>query len=89
MKGYFIAVSSSVLVALTLRKAFSGLTASLSGSKLILINSAISAIASASANYLNTYSMRYSETKKGIEVFSDESLTKKIGISKICATKAV
>jgi hypothetical protein len=72
MKGYLIAVGSSVSVALLLRRMFSGLTASVSGSKLILVNSVVSAVASASANFMNTYSMRLSETKKGIEVYSDE-----------------
>lgn len=70
--GYSAAVGSSVSVALFLRKAFSGLTRNVTGSKLILINSLVAAMASGTANFFNTFCMRQAEMKNGIEIFSDE-----------------
>ncbi len=87
--GYFAAVSSSIGVALLLRKMFSGVSSRMSGSKLILINSFVSAVASGSANFMNTFSMRYKEVENGINVYADENLTQKVGISKVSAKKAV
>lgn len=46
-------------------------------------------MASGSANFLNTFCMRQAEAKNGIEVFSDEQLTQKIGISKLAADRAI
>lgn len=73
--GYFAAVGSSVSVALTLRKAFSGLTRGMTGAKLIVLNSFVASLASGSANFLNTFCMRKVEMNNGIEIFSDEQLT--------------
>lgn len=70
--GYSAAVGSSVSVALVLRKLFSGMTSRFTGPKLTLINSLVAAMASGSANFLNTFCMRQAEAKNGIEVFSDE-----------------
>jgi hypothetical protein len=88
-KGYLAAVGGSVGVALTLRKLFSGITKSMSGTKLILLNSLVASFASASANFLNTFCMRSIEMKQGIDVYADPNLTEKIGTSKECAKKAV
>lgn len=61
IKGYTLAVSSSVGSALALRKLFSSVTKNLVGSKLIMINSLIAAIASGGAGFLNTFFMRQAE----------------------------
>jgi hypothetical protein len=82
-------VGSSVVVALTLRKVFAGVTRAVTGSKLILINALVSATASGSAGFLNSYCMRGKEMEQGIDVFADEQMTEKLGISKVCAKKAV
>jgi hypothetical protein len=77
-------------MALVLRKAFSGFSAKFSGAKLIILNSVIAAIAGGTASFLNTYFMRKVEMTSGIEIFSDESLTKSLGMkSKQCAEKAI
>lgn len=91
MQGYSAAVGSSVSMALLLRKLFSGVSSRVTGSKLILINAVISAIAGGTAGFLNTFFMRQVEMTNGIEVYSDENLTKKVeGIaSKECARKAI
>lgn len=49
------------------------------------MNSLVNLTANATGNFLNTYSMRRTEMQKGIEVFRDEQMTDKVGISKICA----
>lgn len=89
-KGYGAAVGSSVSVALMLRKLFSGIANHASGAKLILINSFVSCIASGTAGFLNTFFMRSVEMTSGIDLYEDEQLTKKLGISsKVCASKAI
>jgi hypothetical protein len=65
------------------------MTKSVKGSKLILVNSIVSSIAGGTASYLNTFFMRRVEMENGIEVFSDEALSQKVGISKVCAQQAV
>lgn len=65
------------------------MTRTVTGSKLILINSIVSSLAGGTASFLNTFFMRRVEMENGIEVFRDENLTEKIGISKICAKKAI
>ena len=87
--GYLAAVGSSVSVALLLRKLFSTVTRTAYGSKLILINSVVSSLASGTASFINTFFMRRVEKENGIEVFRDEDLTEKIGVSKVCAKKAI
>lgn len=85
MLGYSAAIFSSISVAILLRKVFTNFTRTLTGSKLILMNSCVNLMANSSANFLNTYFMRKTEMEKGIEVFQDEQLTEKLGISKVCA----
>jgi sideroflexin-5 len=60
-QGYTAAVGSSVSVALLLRKAFSGMASSMTGARLILINSVISSLAGGTASFLNTFFMRKAE----------------------------
>lgn len=59
--GYSAAILSSVGLALFLRKATSKVTKTLTGSRLILMNSFVNLVANAAANFLNTYCMRRSE----------------------------
>jgi len=61
MKGYSAAVTSSVIVALSIRKALSGKTNNLKGAKLIVYNSISSFFACATAGYLNAWFMRSTE----------------------------
>ena len=62
----------------------------MTGAKLILINSLISSIASGTAGFLNTFFMRRVEMNSGIELYEDEQLTRKLGVSsKECARKAI
>jgi len=58
LKSYLIAVGSSIGVALTVRKALSGYTSHLTGSKLIVANSVSSFFACSIAGYLNAHFMR-------------------------------
>lgn len=55
----------------------------------MLINTLVAGTAGGCASFCNTYCMRYAETEKGIDCFLDEDLTKKAGISKVCAANAV
>ena len=57
----------------------------MTGGKLILMNALVSAVASGSANFMNTYAMRYKEVETGISVYADDDLSNKIGISRISA----
>ncbi len=72
-----------------MRKLTAGMIVGISGKKLLLINFAVSAAASMSANFCNSLCMRYPEIEKGIEVFSDEELKVPAGISQKCAESAV
>ena len=85
------AVSSSLIVAMTLRKLTGGMSKSATGTKLMLINSFVAAVASSSASFCNTTCMRQAEVKQGIDVYTSQDLNpeSKVGISKICAQKAV
>lgn len=87
--GYAGAVGSSVAVAVTLRKLTAGLTKGAKGPKLLLLNTIVNGTAGGCASFCNTYMMRKAERENGIEVFTDEKLTKKLGISKNAAEQAV
>eukprot|EP00347_Sterkiella_histriomuscorum_P001656 403371177 len=89
--GYSAAVGSSVTTALALRKLFSPLVKRIpAGSpKLIIINSLVASLAGGTASFLNTFCMRQAEMKQGIDIFGDENLTQKIGVSQTCAKKAI
>lgn len=85
--GYGAAVSSSIIVAVALRKMTANMTKGSTGAKLLLLNTFVNATASGSASFFNTSCMRRAEVQKGINVYSSESLSpeSEIGISKICA----
>lgn len=87
LKSYAVAVTSSIGVALAIRKALSGWTHNLHGSKLIVANSVSSFFACATAGYLNAHFMRNTELEKGIDVLDEEGNT--LGKSKVAARKAV
>lgn len=82
-------MSSSISIALLLRKATAGLTKTATGGKLVFLNFVVGGGASACANFCNTLCMRYTEIEKGIEVYSDDKLSEPVGISKKCAESAV
>lgn len=87
LKSYVVAVTSSIAVALTVRKALSGWTHNLHGSKLIIANSISSFFACSTAGYLNAQFMRKTELERGIDIHDDEG--KYHGKSKIAAHRAV
>jgi len=74
IKGYSTAVGSSVGVGLLMRYMLSGIANRSTGSKLVLINSVVATIASGTAGFLNTLSMRSKEMVNGVSISSDESL---------------
>ena len=88
-KGYVCAVSSALTVAVGLRKLTGGMTKTATGAKLLLLNTLVGGLAGGTASFCNTYCMRMAETEKGIDVFSDEQLQNKAGVSKIAAQSAV
>ena len=57
-KGYFSAVSSAVGVSASMRYFSAGITKRASGSKLLMLNTAISCVSCAIAAYFNTTSIR-------------------------------
>lgn len=87
LKSYAVAVGSSIIVALAIRKALSGYTKNLQGSKLIIANSVSSFFACATAGYLNAHFMRQTELEKGIDLMDKDG--NHLGKSKIAAHKAV
>lgn len=91
VRGYSVAVTSALFVAISLRKLTSGLTKSATGGRLLVLNSLVASCAAGSASYCNTTSMRQAEVQNGINVYSSPSLSKEshIGVSKICAKQAV
>jgi hypothetical protein len=60
-KGYFAAVGSSLIVAVTLRKMTANLSKGATGTKLLLLNTLVAGIASGSASFCNTTLMRQKE----------------------------
>jgi len=91
VRGYSIAVTSALFVAMSLRKLTSGITKSATGPRLLLLNSLVASCAAGSASYCNTTSMRQAEVKNGINVYSSPNLSpdSHVGVSKICAKQAV
>ena len=87
LTSYCVAVGSSIGVALAIRKALSGYTKNLTGSKMIVANSISSFFACATAGYLNAHFMRKTELEKGIDVLDSEG--HHLGKSKVAAKKAV
>ena len=65
-QGYGAAVSSSIVVAVALRKMTAGMTKTAKGSKLMCLNALVGAAAASSAGYINTSFMRQAEVKNGI-----------------------
>ena len=64
--GYIAAISSSVSVAILLRKLTEGMTKTASGRKLLLLNTFVGGSAGACASFCNTFFMRKAEMDKGI-----------------------
>lgn len=87
LQSYSVAVGSSIIVALGIRKMLSGYTKHARGAQLIVYNSISSFFACATAGYLNAFFMRRTELEKGIDVMDNEG--KIVGKSKAAASKAV
>ena len=87
MKSYAVATVSSIVVALGIRKAISGITKNLKGSKLLFANSFSSFLACSSAGCLNALFMRKSELNTGIDISDSEG--KVYGKSQKCAKTAL
>ena len=81
--GYAAAVGSSLTVAISLRMLTSGLTKKASGSRLLVLNTIVSAFAASCAGFCNTTFMRQAEVSQGIDVFTSPDLSQnsKVGIS--------
>ena len=89
MKGYTGACVASIGTALLIRKGLSGYTKSMSGAKLVMMNSVSSFFACSTAGSLNAYMMRLTELEKGIDVVDPNDQETIIGKSKVAANKAV
>jgi hypothetical protein len=89
MKGYSIALSTSVTIGLMMRKLLGPMTKNAVGNRLLLLNTIVGATASGSASFCNSISMRYKEIDQGISIYKDEMLTDELGNSKLCAKRAV
>ena len=87
LKSYLVAVSSSIVVALGIRKILSGYTRHLTGSKFLIANTVSSFCACATAGYLNGFCMRRTELEKGIHICDPDGNI--IGKSKRAAKRAV
>ena len=87
LKSYAVAVSSSIVVALGIRKALSGWTSNLHGSKLVIANAISAFFACSTAGYLNAQFMRRTELEKGIDIHDKEGRFH--GKSKIAAQRAI
>ena len=89
--GYAAAVGSSLTVAISLRMLTSGMIKGASGSKLLVLNTIVSAFAASSAGFCNTTFMRRAEVSTGIDVYTSPNLSSesKIGVSADCASRAV
>lgn len=88
-KSYMAALTTSITIAIGLRALTLPVTRGATGAKLVLLNAFVNGSANASANFVNTKCMRYKEIETGIDVFADEKLTKKVGVSKIAGNQAV
>ena len=88
LKGYAAATSSSVFVALGIRKLVENQTRSMVGAKLLLYNSFSVMIASAIGGFVNAWFMRQAEKKRGIDVMDPET-DEIIGKSQVAGSKAV
>ena len=89
MKGYTGACIASIGTALLIRKGLSGYTKSMTGAKLIVMNSISAFFACSTAGSLNAYMMRFAELEKGIDVVDPNDPETVIGKSKVAANKAV
>ena len=95
LKGYSASVSSSILVAVALRKFFNrammGRSARSGSSAMLMANTIVAAVSCSAASYVNTTMMRRPEAKVGIPIYSSPCMSedKRIGISKVCAEQAI
>jgi hypothetical protein len=83
-----LACTSSISVALLIRKAMSTRIKGLTGARLVMANSFVAFCASSSAGFINAMSMRKTEMKVGIDVMDPTEPEKPIGIKSQAAAKA-
>ncbi len=83
IKSYLVATSSSIAVALAIRRILSGLSKNATGAKQIVLNAVVGFCACSSAGYLNSFIMRNTELEKGIEIQDPDGNI--VGKSKIAA----
>ena len=72
-KSYTCAVSSSIIVALAIRKLVAIKFGHVGGAKQILLNSVSAFFAVSTAGFLNAYLMRQTELTSGINIFDPEN----------------
>lgn len=91
LRGYSASVSASIAVALALRKLTQGMTRNVKGTRLMILNTMVAALASSSAGYVNTTLMRQPEAENGVKVYSAKSMKEAecLGSSRICAKQAI
>lgn len=89
MQSYLCACGASIGVSLLIRKGFASRARTVSGARLIILNSISTMFAVAMAGYLNAYLMRQAELKTGIDVYDPEEPTKSLGRSVKAAEMAV
>ena len=88
IKGYSIALGSSLSIAVGLRKISNRLSSgSMSVNRLLMLNTMVSLTASVVAGSLNTASMRQAEVNNGVDVYTSPDLSQesRVGTSKACA----
>lgn len=88
-KSYILACAASIIVALGIRKGLSRYTKSMTGSKLVMMNSVSSFFACSTAGMLNAWFMRQTELETGIDVVDPNNRETIVGKSKVAANRAV
>jgi hypothetical protein len=89
MKSALCAGGARLGVSLLISQGFASRARTVSGARLIILNSISTMFAVATAGYLNAYLMRQSELKLGIDVFDPAEPTKSLGRSVKAAEMAV
>ena len=89
LKGYILASTSSVSVAMFVRKILDGPTKRSKGAMLVFMNSLAAFSGCSSAGFLNAFFMRKSELTTGIDVLDPKDPTVVVGKSKVAAKAAV
>lgn len=93
MRSYAVAAIAGPAISLLIRKRFETRALKASGARLIYYNSWSTFVACSAAGFLNTIVMRWTETRKGVDVYlppsGQEQFGECVGHSQIAAKKAV